>query len=568
MAPPVTCSMKMADAETDCEPKTSEKDDLKTLRELVDQLYYFRDHYFETHGVEDAGRKQNEVTQEMEKILKKLEEKEGSHRHSAEFLLLQGRCLSVAPGFSSLAEESLSRAVKLDPGLVEGWNTLGEQYWRKGDLNAAQTCFTGALQQCKNKVSLRSLSMVLRQLAAGGAEEHGQRVLQSVDMARQAVQMDVTDGTSWYVLGNAYISLFFTSGQNPQVSQQAMSAYAQAEKVDRTASSNPDLHFNRATLFQYEEMFGLALVGYSRAAALDPAWVDPPERERQLLDYLERLTCLIQNKGKVKARRLRSMLSSLSESALGPCSSSQFCSPSGRKGSLEPRCLSALTHGHNPGVAALGKVVFSLAPEGRMAFTFGMLDSEETCCVVMVYNMADSWGVLIGDSVVIPEPQVKRHSVTHKDQSFDFRSIRVDSPLLLIVNGKRQAARSQTAASVSYRPQSEVSGTDGKGQEELCSGVVQSIKLWSRRCEHNREWTGSTLGPSKLQGRGEEKHCYYSKRPDSAVLVSFLILCFNVTAGVSVLSCVSDWVLQCVSAELLLSCVSDWGLQFVSAELC
>lgn len=45
-----------------------------------------------------------------------------------------------------------------------------------------------------------------------------------------------------------------------------------------------------------------------------------------------------------------------------------------------------------------------------------MVDSEETCIVVMVYNTADSWGVLIGDTVVIPEPQVKRHSITHKDE--------------------------------------------------------------------------------------------------------------------------------------------------------
>lgn len=45
-----------------------------------------------------------------------------------------------------------------------------------------------------------------------------------------------------------------------------------------------------------------------------------------------------------------------------------------------------------------------------------MVDSEETCVVVMVYNTADSWGVLIGDTVVIPEPQVKRHSITHKDE--------------------------------------------------------------------------------------------------------------------------------------------------------
>lgn len=93
------------------------------------------------------------------------------------------------------------------------------------------------------------------------------------------------------ILGNAYISMFFTSGQNPQLSQQALSAYAQAvsisssslsciiqtficvyihniiwpklaviilpynficaylqEKIDKASSMNPDLHFNRATV--------------------------------------------------------------------------------------------------------------------------------------------------------------------------------------------------------------------------------------------------------------------------------------------------------------------------------
>ncbi|CAG5929153.1 unnamed protein product [Menidia menidia] len=87
--------------------------------------------------------------------------------------------------------------------------------------------------------------------------------------------------------------------------------------------------------------------------------------------------------------------------------------------------------------------------------TFGMVDGEETCAVVMVYNTADSWGVLIGDSVVIPEPNVKRHSITHKEKTFDFRSIRLDSPLLLIVNGKKQSAQSQIPVSISYKHQSE-----------------------------------------------------------------------------------------------------------------
>uniref|UniRef100_A0A8C5EWU6 Tetratricopeptide repeat protein 5 OB fold domain-containing protein n=1 Tax=Gouania willdenowi TaxID=441366 RepID=A0A8C5EWU6_GOUWI len=423
--------------------------------ELVDDLYKFRDCYFETHSLDDATRKTSDVAQQMEQTLKKMEEQEQSLKHKAEFLLQKGRCLNVAQDFSAVAEECLSRAVKLEPGLVDGWNALGEQYWKKGDMIGARNCFTGALQQKKNKVSLRNLSMVLRQLPAPDSDSAGKQVLESVDLASQAVAMDEQDGTSWYILGNAYLSLFFTSGQNQQFSTKAFSAYAQSEKVDKVASSSPELHFNRANLFQYEEMFSSALAGYSRAAALDPSWAELTAKEKQLLEYLEKVTELAENKGKVKARRLRTMLSNLSSSALGPCSSPQFRSPSGRVGSLEPVTLSSLKHGHNAGVAALGKVVFSLASEGRMAFTFGMVDSEETCMVVTVYNTANSWGVLIGDSVVIPEPLLKRHSITHKDKTFDFKSIRVDSPLLLIVNGKKQNIHSQIVTSISYRPQHE-----------------------------------------------------------------------------------------------------------------
>lgn len=425
------------------------------MKELVDDLYKFRDCYFETHKIDDAKNKQSDVAGEVEQTLKKLEEKEEFFKDKADFWLQKGRCLNVAPDFSAVAEECLSRALKLEPNLVDAWNTLGEQHWKKDDLIGAKDCFTGALQKSKNKVSLRNMSMVLRQLPAADSNLHGKQVLESVDMARQAVQLDDSDGTSWYILGNAYLSLFFTCGQDPQFSKQALRAYAQSESADKIAPCIPELHFNRAHLFQYEEMFGSALKGYSQAAALDPGWKDPPMKEKKLLEYLDKVIELTQNKGKVKTRRLRTMLSNLSTSALGPCSSSQFRSPSGRVGSLEPRPLSSFKHGHNSGVAALGKVVFSLASEDRMAFTFGMVDSEETCMVVMVYNTANSWGVLIGDSVVIPEPNLKVHSITHNDKSFDFRSIRVDSPLLLIVNGKKQNIQSQIATSVSYKPQRE-----------------------------------------------------------------------------------------------------------------
>ncbi|KAL0602917.1 Tetratricopeptide repeat protein 5 [Plecturocebus cupreus] len=439
----------MADEEEEVKPI------LQKLQELVDQLYSYRDCYFETHSVEDAGRKQQDVRKEMEKTLQQMEEIVGSVQGKAQVLMLTGKVLNVTPDYSPKAEELLSKAVKLEPQLVEAWNQLGEVYWKKGDVAAAHTCFKGALTHCRNKVSLQNLSMVLRQLRTDTEDEHSQHVMDSVRQAKLAVQMDVHDGRSWYILGNSYLSLYFNTGQNPKISQQALSAYAQAEKVDRKASSNPDLHLNRATLHKYEENYGGALEGFCRAVALDPAWPEPRQREQQLLEFLDRLTSLLESKGKVKAKKLQSMLGSLRPAHLGPCGDGHYQSASGQKVTLELKPLSTLQPGVNSGAVILGKVVFSLTTEEKVPFTFGLVDSDGLCCAVMVYNIVQSWGVLIGDSVAIPEPNLRLHRIQHKGKDYSFSSVRVETPLLLVVNGKLQGSGSQAAATVASRPQCE-----------------------------------------------------------------------------------------------------------------
>ncbi|KAF3830353.1 hypothetical protein GH733_004172 [Mirounga leonina] len=405
---------------------------LQKLQALVDQLYSFRECYFETHGVEDAGRKQQDVREEMEKTLQQMEEVVGSVQGKAQVLMLTGKALNVTPDYSPKAEELLSKAVKLEPKLVEAWNQLGEVYWKKGDIAAAHTCFSGALTHCKNKVSLQNLSMVLRQLRTDTGDEHSRHVMDSVRQAKLAVQMDVHDGRSW-----------------------SLSAYSQAEKVDRTACSNPDLHLNRATLHKYEENYGEALEGFSRAAILDPAWPEPQQREQQLLEFLSRLTSFLESKGKVKTKKLQSMLGSLRPAHLGPCGDGHYQSASGQKLTLELKPLSALQPGVNSGAVVLGKVVFSLTTEEKVPFTFGLVDSDGPCYAVMVYNMVQSWGVLIGDSVAIPEPNLRLHRIQHKGKDYCFSSVRVETPLLLVVNGKPQGSSSQAAATVASRPQCE-----------------------------------------------------------------------------------------------------------------
>lgn len=69
--------------------------------------------------------------------------------------MLQGKTLNVLPSYSPEAEEALSKAVKLDPKLVEAWNQLGENYWKKGKVPLAKNCFTGALNHVRNDYEMK-----------------------------------------------------------------------------------------------------------------------------------------------------------------------------------------------------------------------------------------------------------------------------------------------------------------------------------------------------------------------------------------------------------------------------
>lgn len=408
---------------------------LEIVTKEVDKLYQFRDHFVENHGIEKAAQKTEEVSKLMKETLQALETHKDSIKDKAVFFMLQGKTLNVLPTYSSEAEEALSKAVKLDPKLVEAWNQLGENYWKKGKVPLAKNCFTGALNHSKNKISLRNLSMVLRQIG-GNPSEHAKLVEESVEKAKEAVQMDIQDGTSWLILGNAYMSLFFAVGQASQALDQSMKAYAQAEK-DPVARDNPDLHFNRAVAYKYEENYPQALAGFSRASKLDPSWPDPQTQKEHLLTFLSNVKELTLAKGKIKPKRLQTLIEGLKSSDLGPYSGGTYTSPLGKSVDLTKCKFSELKPEVNHNKVILGKVVCTIATSEPVPFTFCMVDDEETCLPVTVYNIAQGSGVKIGDSVAIPEPYLQNVKVNHKNQEFDFRSIRVNSPIVLVVNAKK-----------------------------------------------------------------------------------------------------------------------------------
>merc|ERR1711936_121836 len=101
------------------------------------------------------------------------------------------------------------------------------------------------------------------------------------------------------------------------------------------------------------------------------------------------------------------------------------------------------------GSVILGKVICSVHPEQSVPFTFCMTDRKGYCVAVNLYNLAPGKGVIIGDSVAISEPNFSRVDVQVKDEMITLDVIRVESPLVLVINGKKASADFQAGIELS-----------------------------------------------------------------------------------------------------------------------
>jgi len=411
---------------------------LGNLEAKVADLYNFRDHFFEAHSLSEAQGKAGHLEQRKEELLRTfgIEEVKAVEEDRAQFLYLKGRILNISGDYSPEAEAVLGKAVKLRPDLVEAWNELGECYMMKQDWATARTCFEGALQHRKNKVSLRNLSMTLRQVSASNQEERIGNVEDGLRRGKEAVSLDTADGTSWSLLGNAYLSHFFQVSQNPKTLKQAMSAYSQAEK-DAVSKNSPELHYNKGIALKYEEEFSSALQSFAQARALDPTWREPSGQERILVKYLEDIVSLLDLKGKLKPKKLTQLVESIDEKQLGPYGGGSYIHHNGTKVLLSLRQFSHLQPGLNSGTVVLGRVICSVHTENTVPFTFCMVDKESRCVAVTVYNLSPGKGVIIGDSVAISEPYFTRVDMSYNERQYSFDLIRVESPLVLVINGKK-----------------------------------------------------------------------------------------------------------------------------------
>ena len=415
------------------------------LRKKVESLYDYRDNFFNVHDISEALNKSALLKKELEDVLTYFENADESIKSKAEYFLLKGKAYNVGVEYDEQAEEFLSKAVKLDPKLTEAWTCLGDSYCKQDNFQAAKDCFISALSHNKDKHALRNLSTITRALG-----QDNQGVKDSLQMAKEALQMDFNDGASWLTLGNAYLAQYFANLQNSTFMKQALSAYSKAEQ-NSTTRHNYTLFYNKASALEYLENFPEAISSYKSVIQLNPTFTEAQVKKDSLMKYLHDVTTLVSNKGKIREKKLKSLVEKIK-----PSVDVGTFAPVFTKDSTECfKNIKQLSHGFNPKCLLVGRVVGSVYSEGRICQTFCLIDQEFMCTAVMVYNTSSKWGVCIGDAIVINEPTFKEVSMDSENNPIFFPAIRIDFPTHLLINGKLPTRNTIAPASLTQKIDSE-----------------------------------------------------------------------------------------------------------------
>uniref|UniRef100_F1L7P0 Tetratricopeptide repeat protein 5 n=1 Tax=Ascaris suum TaxID=6253 RepID=F1L7P0_ASCSU len=420
---------------------------MDVLKEKIKEAEQFRDRYYEYHPGSKFADKSKAVREKVIPLLQDIPlEIRGSSSLSAEHSLLCGRILNICMEYDPKCERHLTQAVKLNPYLAEAWNELGECLWKKNDHEAAIDCFKKSLSRERTAKCMCALSSALRQhaLMTTDKKKRDEMREEAARLCAEAVRVDSDSGTAWHALGNSHLTDFFAKGQtDEQIMRSAREAYEKALTLgDEHLSA--DLHLNYATALKFDQDYGKCLEHLHIACTRDPEFFDAKERYEGLCLFLTRLSEAVERKGKLKAKRLLEFQKSLSKTEPNHSQPISMRLADGGKRTLKEADFGSIHEGLNEDVVIVGRVVGIVPNPEAIPFAFVGCDKNGTCLAFTVYNFSQNFGMIIGDLFSLADPFVidvdvngvhcGRLSVDHR---IKFRAVRIQSPHVLLKNGKR-----------------------------------------------------------------------------------------------------------------------------------
>eukprot|EP00164_Ancoracysta_twista_P011941 GFYU01018598.1.p1 GENE.GFYU01018598.1~~GFYU01018598.1.p1 ORF type:complete len:439 (-),score=70.47 GFYU01018598.1:177-1493(-) len=361
-----------------------------------------------------------------------------SAKQKAMALYMQGKAFSCVETKLGDAITLLSKAVKLDPTIVDGWNALGQCFWKRSDLANARNCFKCAIDQKPTKESHQYLSQVLKHIGVG-TEEESANIDASIDHAKKAIAMDMADSTSWYILGNAYMKQAFVSGEIETGLNAALKSYKQSEA---RCQDKPfaDLHFNRANVYIYLEEYQSSVQELMKAHSLDPT-LPAMALLSDLESFFGKVQAMIAQKGKIKSRKLQQLLSGLASEKASFTDETRA-----------EKLLSELSDGDNFGAVVHTKVVAVMSKPTDIPRCFVLCDTAGMFVCASIYGIADG-AIKVNDTLSICDPlrltvKVSTNDTTH----WSYDALKLKSVFLISINGKPVSKSNYQIAALQMNP--------------------------------------------------------------------------------------------------------------------
>ena len=102
------------------------------------------------------------------------------------------------------------------------------------------------------------------------------------------------------MLGNAHFTNFFANNEDVEQLNLALRAYLQTER--QMQEPNPDMFFNRASIYEYLERYGEAVRDYNAAHQIDPN-LNAATKAGQIIDFVVQTCNLVQSRSASKAKK-------------------------------------------------------------------------------------------------------------------------------------------------------------------------------------------------------------------------------------------------------------------------
>ncbi|KAL3985188.1 Tetratricopeptide repeat family protein [Acanthocheilonema viteae] len=415
---------------------------MEVLEEKIKEAERFRDSYYQNFSKGTLTEKKRAVREKVLPLIQDIPlDMNGHSSTSAGYNYICGRILNICVEYDANCERYLSRAVKLDPSLSDAWYELGECVWKREDFTMAVDCFRKSLALKRTGKCLSSLAAALRHTALCTKETKIQHSLQkeAAQLSDEAVKLDPNCERAWHALGNSCLTQFFLNYQTDmELIDKAREAYEKALELG-DVRDNSDLHLNYSTALKFIQNYSECLKHLKIATVHDPGYLEAKERLETLLSFLKQVNRHVLNKGKLSAKKMQYFKSSISDKDFGMYCKTPFKKKNGKIEILRSILFRELKEEINGDVVICGKVVAIIPNTEVVPYTFVGCDKEGSCCAFSVYNASNKFGLVIGDSIAVPEPHIIDVKISSEESgcgNFDFRIVRIVHPLKMLRNGK------------------------------------------------------------------------------------------------------------------------------------